>query len=608
MFFGSHRIMLELIPIHLPIPSDFNAEDPPLDEHAINMRIESHDAAIHELQRTIAQHQQAIAFYKGSQNLIRPRINIVLPPEILLEIFFNYTRDVFSDALQLISQSFWFPCIKLMHVCRFWRCLILTSPRMFSFVYMPSRNPDCFLENMQYAAQALLDVTFNEGTIEEWSQLLPHIPHTRRLFLSNVEPVKLEFPISSSLTYLQIYLPRTLDSVLDRLFKSLPNLLELHSNTYTLGEDWTVRMIPPNLKVLDIRHYSSTTSSLSQLIDTIRSFVSLKHLSLSGLQKNYQGETSSSQVRFQPLRRVSFGGIADGCLSILSHMESVDELELVLRNPPSSHFPVIETLVPILKKLIRPCQRRPYTWMLSNQCSMLRAWPESLDQFFVDLPNTQMTNGHHPCQYFIALLYGHESFPRLLGHIHPLFPRLQNLILSFNNEDDLQHAWNFIASLREVISLQINILLKDRMSIDWGMSTWRDMLRGDIPDLDDLRQKEGFSFDPDITSVIDFPLGLYKWSGIGNGHNTDDIPFPSLRTLHVGIESLHEDQGGFEITFLGNLRRTLRMRKSSGLPVEKLTLRFRDGKHIPQTDPRSNRGELYSGVFDDLVDDFVILV
>lgn len=93
----------------VPPPSEIGADHPPLDETALSFRITQHEATIRELFKEIAQRRQAVSFYKGSMNVIRPRINAILPSEVLAEIFYEHIHALLfyeTDVLDWPYDTF----------------------------------------------------------------------------------------------------------------------------------------------------------------------------------------------------------------------------------------------------------------------------------------------------------------------------------------------------------------------------------------------------------------------------------------------------------------------------------------------------------------------
>lgn len=106
-------------------------------------RIDEHYQAICLLGTNIDGHRQAIIHYYGRFNVVKPAINVLLPMEILAEIFKNYmlictpqgyhTIHPFSARSLVHTPYEW---LKVAHVCRYWRSIALSYPVLFEYVVL----------------------------------------------------------------------------------------------------------------------------------------------------------------------------------------------------------------------------------------------------------------------------------------------------------------------------------------------------------------------------------------------------------------------------------------------------------------------------------------
>ena len=120
-------------------------EDPDLSHPPDELlrRIRSHRDAIRELEKKLSYHQKAIAQYRGRLNDLQSRINVLMPPELLREVFKQLMWGCVLENIRFLTakygsnikyrptRSTW---LRVAHVCRYWRSIALTFPELFSFL------------------------------------------------------------------------------------------------------------------------------------------------------------------------------------------------------------------------------------------------------------------------------------------------------------------------------------------------------------------------------------------------------------------------------------------------------------------------------------------
>lgn len=111
----------------------------------------------HGVEDTSTQACQAIAYYKGHLNRRRRSINAMLPREVLSEVFFIIAHDAFTARIESHPTFAW---LRLAHVCRDWRDILLNSPGSFSFIKIPVWEKGRLETCLHYSRQAPLNIRY----------------------------------------------------------------------------------------------------------------------------------------------------------------------------------------------------------------------------------------------------------------------------------------------------------------------------------------------------------------------------------------------------------------------------------------------------------------
>lgn len=274
----------------------------------------------------------------------------MLPREVLSEVFFIIAHDAFTARIESHPTFAW---LRLAHVCRDWRDILLNSPRSFSFFKIPMWEKGRLETCLHYSRQAPLNIRYYDDRCsrrgaklyarEQWLSLLPHLGRAGtlgvKINLAKAPPLLLSKTLTRlSLHDLAEYAEKSSELTLartnvDRIFAASPNLLHLTSDAESLGgPDWTERAFPRSLKSLVVGHDlgPSYMPSLLCLVSALRKLPSLRRVDFRGLSEPDYFDTigSSPAARIQPLRSLCLGGHSRSCISIFSSLESVDVLDL----------------------------------------------------------------------------------------------------------------------------------------------------------------------------------------------------------------------------------------------------------------------------------------
>ena len=215
-------------------------EDPDLSHPPDELlrRIRSHRDAIRELEKKLSYHQKAIAQYRGRLNDLQSRINVLMPPELLREVFKQLMWGCVLENIRFLTakygsnikyrptRSTW---LRVAHVCRYWRSIALTFPELFSFLDAGVYGPATPFASrcLKLSNPAPLYLSFDElkHNLKAFEQVAHRISEMRianlQTHLSNTSPI---FPAVQSLT---VHIPH-LSTSIDAFMSHFPNLKYLH--------------------------------------------------------------------------------------------------------------------------------------------------------------------------------------------------------------------------------------------------------------------------------------------------------------------------------------------------------------------------------------------
>ncbi|PSR72237.1 hypothetical protein PHLCEN_2v11829 [Hermanssonia centrifuga] len=113
-----------------------------------------------EVEAAIDQHYRTICDLKFRWNMFSP-INRRFPPEVLEEVFLYYAMGMCPSVYEFLHRSSpgAYAWIRIGHVCRFWREIVLQLPRMWGHITVgPYTMPECVDEMLRRSRQTSLVV------------------------------------------------------------------------------------------------------------------------------------------------------------------------------------------------------------------------------------------------------------------------------------------------------------------------------------------------------------------------------------------------------------------------------------------------------------------
>lgn len=559
--FSPQRCFLLLIPLshsHNDFPPDIvqpGTSFSNLAQGDIRARIADHEDAIMQLQAKIAHHHRAIARYRGCLNEIVPQINRVLPPELFSEIFLMCSAS--HQAIEHRLKMDFYRWIKVAHVCRSWRNIVLSTSQLFSSIRIPTKLTSHLQQFLQFSRKAnlhirlLLPLTHRQSDNfgESWSQVIPHLPRAETLTLY-VKPPSLEWPICCALTTFQCTIPSTESKWFDNLCHVMPTLRTLVTTVEILGTDWLSSPLPPTIVTLKLDHYvARPLGSMEQLLQKCNELPSLETLAFSSLQQNdYPSRPSHDNATRSLARRlkwVSLSGASTPILTLLAHASIIERLDLSMTSDSGEH---ITSLSHILGTKLPSVQIAP---MFSATVDVtMRTWkPDKVNfKLVIGRSNTMQENDSFP-SYDIQL-----DFP----------------------EDTLDNIHILTRSLGSSLSSRLSLVTYCRIALEGGcdhsdveMDIVRNLFR-QLPNVTCLDVDLGYPSSPTHSTgfVLDFPSILDPAS-----NNAEHALLPCLRTWHINAR-----EGTYPFSrksmwnslriFFSNLSSTMRNRKEAGLEVE----------------------------------------
>lgn len=260
-----------------------------VNEKQTDLLLEEQRTIIDDLERRLLTHRRNIAAIQSRRNTFAPRINLALPPEVLGEIFLQLTLlyRVGRSKADLREYA-WF---KTAHVCRYWRDVILNNPVLFSYVRVPTCDPDLYDNFVRYAGSAQLTIRLDNQHVPSenwdafWDNVASYLPRARHIRFDINPGRNRAWPQCPQTTTLAWYaIDGVADKTLHDALGSLPNLRILESNTSTLGKAWFKLPMPSTLTTIRLLHYYKKHAGPTFLKDLGAMLATLKSLTILDLQ------------------------------------------------------------------------------------------------------------------------------------------------------------------------------------------------------------------------------------------------------------------------------------------------------------------------------------
>ncbi|KAK7681524.1 hypothetical protein QCA50_015256 [Cerrena zonata] len=530
-----------------------------LTQDAIRVQIAEHEDAIAKLQAKIAHHHRAIARYRGCLNEVVPQINRVLPTELFSEIFLecSASRQVVEHRLKMDFYRW----LKVAHVCRSWRNIVLSTPLLFSSLRIPTKHTSHLDEFLQFSRQANLHVRLlqpithrqSDNLGGNWNQVVPHLPRTETLTLY-VKPPNQEWPVCSTLTTFECTIPSTEPKWFHNLHHVMPALQILITTVEILGSDWLSTPLPPTIRTLKLDHTTvRPLGNIEQLVQKCTELPSLETLVFSSLQQtdyaSLAPHDSVPRLLVRRLKYVSLSGSSTPILELLHHISTIERLDLSYTNELSGEH--ITSLSHILGEKLPPVELTPTTKPTFSTQIAIKSWKPDRVGF----------------KLFISRSDG----------VHKSFSPSYDVQLDFP-EDSLDSIHTLAQSLGSSLSSRLVLVTKCKITLEGGCDRSEDeidIVRNiltHIPNVTYLDVDLGYPPSPTHTTgfVLEFASILDP-----QYDSSKPILLPHLRTWYINAREgtypfSHKTMWNSLRIFFTNLASTVRNRKEAGLGVETL--------------------------------------
>ncbi|KAI0630511.1 hypothetical protein C8Q77DRAFT_1133458 [Trametes polyzona] len=346
------------------------------------------DATREDLESEIATHARAIIDLKGRLNTMTTVAR--LPPELLSEVFLHVTRDAYaiyqsSNHLHYGAARF-YAWVKVSHVCRSWREVALSTPRLWGHIILTKRSvvEDMLLRSKR-APLSLSAAIFSskDDRTRVLEQLMQETPRIKELRLSGpvcllqdfcaklTEPANnldtLVLSDNASHTY-----PLLSNNALSQTVfpGKLPYLRTLEIRGLVF--DWTVPVLSPTLTRLVLvgrMDSQSLLGSFNQLLTVLDTMPGLETLVLENAIPRVSSEvttwsTPQHTIALPQLHELTVHGQSFDCANLINHLRlsSSTHVKLTCRGSPGA-----QELIGVLKEyatrtspflsvhLFRPC-------------------------------------------------------------------------------------------------------------------------------------------------------------------------------------------------------------------------------------------------------------
>lgn len=315
--------------------------------------IEELQDSIKELQDSIAKHHRTIAAIQAHRNSLVPTINSILLTEILAEIFLQLV----TEAEQ--QRHYRYSWIKVAHVCRYWRDVVLSCPRLFSYIRFPTRDDHHLEEFLRLSTTTPLTLYADEEPGDAWVAIAPHLPRTQSLTMTGTIGLPVPWPYCPQMTSLfwetdESEFNKPDGHVVRQVLTCMPNLRGLQSETHLLGVLWFKMPLASTLTSLWIIHNGrgGNPGSLEELGTALSILTSLTTFSLDCVREGSYQLSRSSRVscpQLPHLQMLRLHGTGVGLANMLKLPFHSTAVEVKLHSEHEAHstsiFPLLTTVL-----------------------------------------------------------------------------------------------------------------------------------------------------------------------------------------------------------------------------------------------------------------------
>ncbi|KAK7676474.1 hypothetical protein QCA50_020548 [Cerrena zonata] len=293
-------------------------------EDQVNRLLDEQRVIVKELQARVVKHNCIIAAIQARRNAFAPRINSILLPELLAEVFLQLTIMYANDNSTPTNHYGW---LRVAHVCRYWRDVMVAHPRLFSCIRIPTREPCHLTEIVRLSAASELKLHIactksdHPGLRPCWEAVDHLLPRTRHLKM-DVEAPDIWPHCPRMVSFIWMTNGPFEASKVHSVIASMPNLLRFSSATKTLGAEWLKLPLATTLTELRLDHTveRQCNASLNELGKLLATLTSLKTLDFQMLREFDYSLPTSTPVSCPPLPHLTtlrLSGVATGVKNVL---------------------------------------------------------------------------------------------------------------------------------------------------------------------------------------------------------------------------------------------------------------------------------------------------
>lgn len=347
--------------------------------------------------------------------------------------------------------------LRLAHVCRLWRNIVLETPSLFSSIELPTSDPAQVAEFVRASMQTPLCIKVKEtpGHELEWDQL--QVPANRvasltmlpsRSFFSALP----HFPRMASFSCVPKY-RGDVGWAAGNLLEKMPNLKNLEIGTDVLGVGWFSSSHSFPLSVQDLSLTCGILLMrvpLREVLEKVMNIPSLKTLEMTYLY-THPGP-SPMTPRSWHLDFLSLSGETVSCMELLSYLRSADHISLRLDRVNDDGD--VSRLPQILQRKLSPSSTSLTCELFLNNLGFASEYSSFALNSDENLPTYESLQG---CDLSIEV--DHKHFASLIGSVTKAFSSRLSLVtdcrvcLSADSNDITSTLCTFFGGVPSLTSL-----------------------------------------------------------------------------------------------------------------------------------------------------------
>ena len=317
-------------------------------------------------QGSVDKHHRIITTIQGRRNSTVPKIS-TLPPEILGRVFLqlqSIPRYTIEDPYHGPKNTYeW---LKAGRVCRYWRDVIFSCPKLFSYLEVSDLDEYRLREFIRLSAAVPLTIYVSRpyssmNNLEPyWRIIIPHLARAKFLYTDGAPHFTNDWPHCPLMKvfhwgrpYRDLFIPK---GDAKSILSCMPNLEIFHGQAIAMHQGWLETSLVRNLRELHIFHTQvpsrpSRSISINRLGVVLASLPSLTHICFYGLGEHEYPSSNTSPAAYPLLLRLEeliLHGTIKGVENILQLPFSATRVEVYMSHPPHPRGISTQILIPSL--------------------------------------------------------------------------------------------------------------------------------------------------------------------------------------------------------------------------------------------------------------------